>query len=369
MNDLPSNYDIKTKIEVISEQVLKEKPKSEAELETLLEKVCWFLDWACLKNYPRIDGKGVPDRVIVTNLGEIMFVELKNPNGKGHLSIDQHRFLEKLREEGYKTAVIETQEDMVEFLLDSTKKDQTRFLKWFNGVYEKEEIFDVYEFLGCTLDEAPLEMLEDFYISCARTHYFSNDDEAWDNLENKLKYQFLIIKKKEMEELRSLKRWIEYNDEEKKMDRELVKANLYMLFLDNPATLSFYGLHEKYFSNRFYKWLHNVIFEFNSNVWTMTGTRKLGFNEKELDDEDRLFIEVYNNEFLTETKYFENKQTEKLEAVYQLKKNFNEKAIKHHEKQLLLGVNKDLHLYKLGKCRKNQELLKRDYERMINESY
>lgn len=54
---------------------------------------------------------GVPDRICILPNGQVVFVELKSPNGKGRLSIKQKKMLEKLTNLGHRAICIKSLEE------------------------------------------------------------------------------------------------------------------------------------------------------------------------------------------------------------------------------------------------------------------
>lgn len=59
-----------------------------------------------------LSALGLPDRLCVLPNGQILFVELKSPNGKGRLSATQKRMLEKLTNLGHRAICIKSLEEL-----------------------------------------------------------------------------------------------------------------------------------------------------------------------------------------------------------------------------------------------------------------
>ena len=55
---------------------------------------------------------GVPDRICILPNGQVLFVELKSPNGKGRLSVKQKKMLEKLTSLGHRAICIQSLEEL-----------------------------------------------------------------------------------------------------------------------------------------------------------------------------------------------------------------------------------------------------------------
>jgi hypothetical protein len=53
----------------------------ESKIETYLEELCKERGWICQKA-AAVGSSGFPDRIIVTNTGQVTFCELKRPNEK-----------------------------------------------------------------------------------------------------------------------------------------------------------------------------------------------------------------------------------------------------------------------------------------------
>lgn len=81
--------------------------------EKLLQSKCLkrarLNGWLCYK-FSSPARRGVPD-VIMIREGEVIFVEFKNPNGKGRLSKLQEVEILKLRTEGMDVVVIDNEEE------------------------------------------------------------------------------------------------------------------------------------------------------------------------------------------------------------------------------------------------------------------
>ncbi len=57
--------------------------------------------------------RGVPDRLLITSDGQVLFLEFKRPDGKGRVSVHQELWLQKLANRGQRAAVVESLEDVI----------------------------------------------------------------------------------------------------------------------------------------------------------------------------------------------------------------------------------------------------------------
>lgn len=55
---------------------------------------------------------GVPDRICILPNGQVLFVELKSPNGKGRLSVKQKKMLEKLTSLGHRAICMQSLDEL-----------------------------------------------------------------------------------------------------------------------------------------------------------------------------------------------------------------------------------------------------------------
>jgi len=62
-----------------------------------------------------VGRRGFPD-VLLTQNGRTVFAELKNPNGKGRLSVQQIKTLNELNENGAETYVIQSKDQALELI-------------------------------------------------------------------------------------------------------------------------------------------------------------------------------------------------------------------------------------------------------------
>lgn len=60
--------------------------------------------------------RGVPDLILVFPGGEVVFIELKNPSGKGRLSKLQQVEIAKLRDQGATVYVCDSKEEIEEII-------------------------------------------------------------------------------------------------------------------------------------------------------------------------------------------------------------------------------------------------------------
>lgn len=90
--------------------------KNESDLEDYFVNICHSLHWDCLKNDP-FNRRGIPDRVIITNLGQVAYVELKNPKQAWELRNHQYLYIDYLKNKGRLVEVIFSALQIKPFLL------------------------------------------------------------------------------------------------------------------------------------------------------------------------------------------------------------------------------------------------------------
>ncbi len=93
----------------------------EQSLRLMLQKIgCLFYKWVSPGN------NGVPDRIVITPDGSVIFVELKT--SRGNLSPDQHVQIRRLTKNHARVVVIYGKQDADNFV---------RELQYWGGRYEK----------------------------------------------------------------------------------------------------------------------------------------------------------------------------------------------------------------------------------------
>ncbi len=89
--------------------------KSEKEIEKYLIKRVREEHGLCLK-WTSPGTAGVPDRIIITDFGEVFFVELKAEGRKNNLSEVQKNFFRKLDKLGKRVRIFASYEDIDKFI-------------------------------------------------------------------------------------------------------------------------------------------------------------------------------------------------------------------------------------------------------------
>ena len=84
---------------------IKSIPASEAQLEKATLRVLRASGALCYK-FASPAKRGVPDDIVLLKYGETVFVEFKNPNGRGVLSKLQEINIEKINSQGFKVFVV-----------------------------------------------------------------------------------------------------------------------------------------------------------------------------------------------------------------------------------------------------------------------
>ena len=84
---------------------------SEAWLEKRLNEKAKRNGWLSFK-FVSPAHRGVPDRILINPQGHVVFVELKNPNGKGALSPLQAVTIQKLLAQGADVRVVQSEDEV-----------------------------------------------------------------------------------------------------------------------------------------------------------------------------------------------------------------------------------------------------------------
>jgi hypothetical protein len=86
----------------------------ESKIETYLEELCKERGWICQKA-AAIGSSGFPDRIIVTNTGQVTFCELKRPNEKPR-KLQIKMFLKPLNEHNASVVVVSNKDQADELV-------------------------------------------------------------------------------------------------------------------------------------------------------------------------------------------------------------------------------------------------------------
>lgn len=89
--------------------------ENESDLESFLVECCNFMGWKCYKNSP-YNNPGIPDRLIITDLDQVAYVELKNPKGTGILKSNQKDYIQTLKGKGRYVKVIDNPHSIFKLL-------------------------------------------------------------------------------------------------------------------------------------------------------------------------------------------------------------------------------------------------------------
>lgn len=81
---------------------------SESTLQSFIVKLCGKYGVLCYK-FSSPSRRGVPDLLLLCE-GRVLFIEVKNPNGKGRLSPLQEIEIDRLSRNGFAVEVIDSKE-------------------------------------------------------------------------------------------------------------------------------------------------------------------------------------------------------------------------------------------------------------------
>lgn len=325
---------------------------NERNLENLLGVCCLILGWVYIKNLTHIDGKGVPDRTIVTHKGLIAFVELKHPNGNGMLNVDQYRYSEKLKEQGYPYFLINNSDEIKELIHELNDLDPENCITGFNENTLVTETIDIVKMFGCTFDRLTIPMIED-QIEGFSPYWCMGDEHAYELLEyvGRLKIVLKKLKDEERkkftkenftEESETTNKYLDFDEYSHPLSESLKNANIVVLLalLKHPILHARLNLSDRFFSNKFYKWWFNEIV-LNNRI---SYSDEKGLNCKTMyTKRDKTNMQVLQNliDSMSVTDFPDKEET--FYAVKELKLNYIQRAIDYHERFIRKNEDVDYH--------------------------